>query len=601
MLSDAEAWAEALKAVLENRLAELGQTLENSLTGKWGSFDAMTTAMQRANSLQEDYLTTTNQIYETNKLMRTAQQEIDKTTNSVAKKRLASYIEETQQLQNKNKLSQYELDIQQAKYDLLMAEIALEEAQASKSTVRLQRDNEGNFGYVYTADSNAISDAQQKLEDAQNKLYNIGLDGANEYAEKYQATMAEMYDTLGSLQEQYLNGAFESEEEYNTAMENAKAFYYQKLQDYSSLYSVALTTDSRVVSEAWSTDFSSMIYDTEKWMGKVDEYVDGTSDAFKDWQSAVTGPGGVTSIIGSSVEEVGSKVGTVTAKSEELATTTRDTVIPALNDEITSVDNLTGAYARMRDTITSAIGEYERLIESINDGKRNAAGGDDTEETPSTTPPSNTTPTTTTPNPSTPDNNTTPKSTPKTENAEETVTWDRVMSAYQHIINGDWGTGVDNRVANGKKANYTEKEVRLAQDYINYTFPVEQRGQGKSPEEAKALMGFDTGGYTGEWNGAYGKLAVLHQKELVLNAADTQNLLASVEVLNEILRMIDLQSISSQVGGLLSSPAFGNIGNQTVEQSVTIEASFPAVQDRNEIEAAFDNLINRASQYANRK
>jgi hypothetical protein len=43
------------------------------------------------------------------------------------------------------------LDIQQAKYDLLLAEIALKEAQNAKSTVRLQRDSEGNFGYVYTA------------------------------------------------------------------------------------------------------------------------------------------------------------------------------------------------------------------------------------------------------------------------------------------------------------------------------------------------------------------------------------------------------------------------------------------------------------------
>jgi hypothetical protein len=50
--------------------------------------------------LQEEYLTTTNQIYETNKLMRTAQQEIDKTTNSVAKKKLQAYIAETEQLQN---------------------------------------------------------------------------------------------------------------------------------------------------------------------------------------------------------------------------------------------------------------------------------------------------------------------------------------------------------------------------------------------------------------------------------------------------------------------------------------------------------------------
>jgi uncharacterized protein (UPF0335 family) len=44
--------------------------------------------------------------------MRTAQQEIDKTTNAVAKKKLKAYINETEQLQNQSKLSQYELEIQ---------------------------------------------------------------------------------------------------------------------------------------------------------------------------------------------------------------------------------------------------------------------------------------------------------------------------------------------------------------------------------------------------------------------------------------------------------------------------------------------------------
>jgi hypothetical protein len=37
----------------------------------------------------------------------------------------------------------------------------LQEAQDSKSTVRLQRDSEGNMGYVYTADSNKVAEAQQ--------------------------------------------------------------------------------------------------------------------------------------------------------------------------------------------------------------------------------------------------------------------------------------------------------------------------------------------------------------------------------------------------------------------------------------------------------
>jgi hypothetical protein len=59
---------EAWKAELENSLNEMGETLEKALTGG-KSFDWMTSTMERMNSLHEEYLTTTNKIYETNKMM----------------------------------------------------------------------------------------------------------------------------------------------------------------------------------------------------------------------------------------------------------------------------------------------------------------------------------------------------------------------------------------------------------------------------------------------------------------------------------------------------------------------------------------------------
>jgi hypothetical protein len=40
---------------------------------------------------------------------------------------------------------------------------------------------------------------------------------------------------------------------------------------------------------------------------------------------------------------------------------------------------------------------------------------------------------------------------------------------------------------------------------------------------------FDTGGYTGAW-GNEGKIAVLHEKELVLNKDDTRNILRAVTI-----------------------------------------------------------------------
>lgn len=112
------------------------------------------------------------------------------------------------------------------------------------------------------------------------------------------------------------------------------------------------------------------------------------------------------------------------------------------------------------------------------------------------------------------------------------------------------------------------------------------------------LLGYDTGGYTGDW-GASGKLAILHEKEIVLNKSDTENLFKTVDV---------VRNISSQINNARAADfsymryGFGtNFGNSTVEQKVEIKAEFPNATNHSEIEEAFDNLINRAAQYANRK
>ena len=118
---------------------------------------------------------------------------------------------------------------------------------------------------------------------------------------------------------------------------------------------------------------------------------------------------------------------------------------------------------------------------------------------------------------------------------------------------------------------------------------------------ASLISAFDTGGYTGSW-GPEGKMAMLHEKEIVLNKQDTANLLESVQLLRSILTTIDLQAANAQFSSLLSGSYFApsTTGN-TLEQNVHIDAHFDNVTDRNEIVEAFNTLINRASQYANRK
>ena len=49
----------------------------------------------------------------------------------------------------------------------------------------------------------------------------------------------------------------------------------------------------------------------------------------------------------------------------------------------------------------------------------------------------------------------------------------------------------------------------------------------------------------------------------------------------------------------MSTALSANLGNN-FEQNVTIQAEFPNATNHNEIEEAFNSLVNRASQYANR-
>jgi len=86
-----------------------------------------------------------------------------------------------------------------------------------------------------------------------------------------------------------------------------------------------------------------------------------------------------------------------------------------------------------------------------------------------------------------------------------------------------------------------ETEV-VERDYKNEH--VDQRGTITiSPE------GFASGGYTGNWSDGSGKMAFLHEKELVLNQEDTENILAAVGMMRDITRSID-EGVLAAIGSL---------------------------------------------------
>ena len=372
MLSMAEEWASKLKEILENKLADISSILENALTGG-RSFDELSMQMEHAQGIQEEYLTTTNKIYETNKMIRNAQNEIDKTTNTVAKQKLKAFQQETQQLQDQSQLSQFELDIQQKKYDLLLAEIALEEAQNAKSTVRLQRDSEGNFGYVYTADQSQVSGAEQGVEDAENALYNTRLEGANNYASQRQELLQGLYDSLTNLDNQYYVEGVLSEEEYNRQKEAIQSYYFEKLGQNSELYAIATGEDSAIVQEAWSTSFEIMDQDAKELVQAVDEYLSSSKEAFDEYSVQINK---VAEETGVDLESIAGNVKGITDESDKLKNEIVNEVIPSLQDEVDQVSEVTGKYAEHRTELGYVMQVYEDLLDDVNNVIQALVGSD---------------------------------------------------------------------------------------------------------------------------------------------------------------------------------------------------------------------------------
>ena len=565
MLSKTEEWAEAQKAIMENAMAEAAKAMEKEFTDGLG-FDALSNSIDRLNSYADEYLTKTNQIYETQKLINTAQQAADKTTNEAAKARLNSYMKEVETLQEKNQLSNLELEIAKAKYDVVLAEIALEEAQNAKSTVRLQRDNEGNFGYVYTANQDDVSKAEQDLADAQNKLYNIGLEGTNEYGQKLLELQQKLADDLIALEEARAAGQYATDEEYYAARDQLISEYNDLFRAYSEQYTTAMGVDANIQQEAWINAYESMINKTGEWQDKTSTYIEKCEESYSSWRQIVEDE---SEIIDGILNDLESEVDDVTKSSDELYEEVKNKIVPGLKDELVAVRNVTSAYAAQRQQIQELISYYERLTQSILaairaqsglNGSSGSSGVDYSQDF----------------------------------SSKMAEAWEQGdMEAYEK-----WKQLREEKIA----AGYSDWGVST--DWINDYL----KNGGELPDGMtwvdlyKQLNGgFATGGFTGAW-GPEGKLTFLHEKELVLNKDDTANFLTATNMLRDISDMIDLKALQDKVSILPYLPGVSTNGSSdTLEQTVTIEAHFPSVTSHSEIEEAFNTLVNRASQYANRK
>lgn len=509
--------------------------------------------------LNDLYLSNSKKIYELNKLNRTILQDISKTDNVAAKSKIKDVLEEVNALQNSNaQMSEYELKTLQAKYDLRLAEIALEEAQEAKSQVRLVRDNEGNWGYMYTADAEEVSKAEQDVEDKMQALQDIQEETMRDTGEKILSIQQEYYDALSDI---YTDASL-TQEERNKREEALRESTMKKLSYYTDQYDKALKQSGMNFKD---TILGTMYPEYETLQKFNDNFASSADTTFTMIQDQYK---------------------TTTEYYQELAKAMGITDENVLSDLGSMKTAIAKAMIAAQESMQTAISNSQENFDATTKNMENLVKTID-------------------------------------EMGEALREWVKEMTKLAVVFNSnaDYFDLMVKALKNNdidsaeKYAEYRAMKISLdPNSYGQYSWDskeamvkdFQEQGVQISSEKADRLWDkynsttqkYDTGGYTGEW-GQDGKLAVLHQKELVLNASDTANMLDIVNIVRDIVQQIDAQALYSR-GRRFDLPRIETRA-ETLEQNVHIEANFPNATSHQEIEQAFDNLINLASQYANKK
>lgn len=214
-----DAWYSKIETSIEdlqdkylNTINKIFDELNNKVTdGKGLEYISEEWDLLSKNS--DEFLDEINALYGIEDIARKYQDAIDNTDNLTIQKKLKEIMEqELKALREKDKLTEYDIERAEKKYDLTLKQIALEEAQQNKSQLRLRRDSQGNYTYQYVADADEVKKAEEELAKARNELYNFDL-------EQYKDKLEQLYDVYAEYQDKMKEAAQINDPEERAARE----------------------------------------------------------------------------------------------------------------------------------------------------------------------------------------------------------------------------------------------------------------------------------------------------------------------------------------------------------------------------------------------
>lgn len=639
LYSSLETAIEALKNKLATQISSAFQSFEISTSGG-DTLSYLNTEWDLINKNADRYLDSVNAAYGIQKLENKLLKSMGDTNNVAAQKQLQNiYEKELKTLKEMDKVSQYDIDRANKKYELTLKQIALQDAQQNKSKMRLRRDSSGNYSYQFVADDDKLSQLQDEIAEINNSIYNLDKNAynqnLNEYVNAYQemqnkiteiSTNAALQDEEKERQillvrEQYaeiFKGIIEDNTKYQVNLADSAAIEVERLgsESYKTFQDIA-NEEGRIIMEElipqWGTGIQSMI----SYLNGDEKGGGGLKGA---WDT-------LFSHINSSLENYKKSIEILDSSSGGLLSTIKtgydnnSSAILALNNNLSKQINLRKEEADAINKVKIAVDGLAASYKKAEESAKNAATAahevwnkeqqkaiQETKNTASALPTS------------TPATQNASSATTSTENTVKPKTWYRVITK-DGVQLGSFEN--ESNAANYKENGYRVYDKKGTNYYVQRSYSATGKTQGTNDSktgnsytayeiksssgktkyymassEAEAIKkaeaeGFDTGGYTGEW-GSSGKLAMLHEKELVLNKEDTSNMLNIVNVVRAISDKF--KSFTGNFANIFDGLSTTNNTDNSVEQNVYITANFEGATSADEIKNALSNLMNVASQ-----
>ena len=635
ILSLIENGLEQVRTMFENTLDGIVEDYGTAISGIYGTTDELSNAFDRKKEIDDFYVDDYEKYYQIAKLQRSITSDLDKAAragNKSNKGLKQLYDELNTARQDGVELTEYDLDVFSKRYEYEKALMELEDARNNKSEVRLQRDANGNWGYVYTsaADEDDLLAKQQAVDD---KLYEWQKT-VDSKADEVQKTILEGFtNIIATAGDMLKNGASKEavddfikdsltkldlySQQFGTSLSDAfKTLDIAKNRYNEDAFDILDSYQESVLASIMNMDLDS-IYDLIN--GSINDAYVALDEYIADVDKIDTA-GGYDDLINDILaqQQLIDRASAQTTEEtlsmiNESSKTFDDLMEKAIEFENTFLDTYSGILAQTEEEISYLL----NVLDALNRYKDDLDDGDEYDTRPVE------------PEITNPDTSTTPTGgtgggggSGGGSNGCKFCTGQCGQTVCKNTCTG----GCDKHCSNACDDTCKDTCANTCKDECGVGCTSSCKGicgnqcsgtcatgcthgcqntckgtvtitiTATTVKTKKKATKMASGGYTGEW-GAEGRWAILHEKEQVFNKEDTAKLLDAAK----ILRTIDIQSdiFSKGLSGISIPQLLSQA--QELEQNVHIDASFPNVTDHNEIEMAFDNLINKASQYANRK